>query len=126
MIIIHDETGRILQTISMYQKGHGKHLQEIGHRFIIVLDIPPDAYEAWQVVDGKLEPRPPCEAKVTVAGRVISLADVPEGSTVTASIDGTAVPVEDASIELDEAGPVTITISPPWPFMEAVHDLEIE
>ncbi|TPJ83833.1 hypothetical protein FJ422_16300 [Mesorhizobium sp. B2-6-3] len=125
MIIVHDKDGRIQETLSMYQKGHGKHLTDIGKSFIVVPDIPLDAYEAWRVVDGKLEPRPACEASVTIAGRVISLLNVPPGSTVTASIAGIAVPVEDASIELDEAGPVTIRISPPWPIMEAVHDLEI-
>ncbi|SDA39051.1 hypothetical protein [Mesorhizobium qingshengii] len=126
MIIIHDEAGRVQQTLSMYPKGHGKHLQETGVGFVVVLAIPPDAYSAWRVVDGQLVPRPACEAEVSVAGRVISLADVPAGSTVTASIDGTIVQIEDASIEMDEAGPVTIRISPPWPIMEAVYDLEIE
>ncbi|UVK45382.1 hypothetical protein BPNPMPFG_000912 [Mesorhizobium sp. AR07] len=126
MIVVHGKDGRIEQTLSMYQKGHGKHLQDTGATFIIVLDIPPDAYTAWRVVDGQLEPRPPCEATVTVAGRVISLADVPAGSTVNASIDGVLVTVTETSIEMDEPGPVIISIFPPWPIMEAVHVLEIE
>ncbi|RWC58932.1 hypothetical protein [Mesorhizobium sp.] len=126
MIIVHDKDGRIQETLSMYQKGHGKHLTDMGKSFIIVLDIPLDAWTAWSVVAGKLEPRPSCQALVTVAGRAIFLSNVPPGSTVTAWIDGIAVPVEAASIELDEPGPVTIRISPPWPIMEAVHDVEIE
>ncbi|WP_281004877.1 hypothetical protein [Mesorhizobium kowhaii] len=41
-------------------------------------------------------------------------------------VDSVIVPATETSIELDEPGPVIITITPPWLIMEAVHVVEIE
>ena len=78
------------------------------------------------VVDGELNRRPACSAVIKVEGRTISIADLPEGSMTTMTLDGVSVPVEDTTIEIDEPGPITIAIIPPWPYMEVSHDLEIE
>lgn len=78
------------------------------------------------VVGGEIVRRPDCPAAVTVNGRAISIAGLPEGASVTVTIDDVTIPVNAATIEMDEPGPVTVTITPPWPYLEAVHDLEIE
>ncbi|OQM75603.1 hypothetical protein [Manganibacter manganicus] len=75
--------------------------------------------------DGQITPRPLCPATVVVSGRRITIKDAPKGSTFAAEIEDVEYPLDDTTVELDEAGPLTIIINPPFPYMEARHDLEI-
>ncbi|TJV70350.1 MAG: hypothetical protein E5X76_20155 [Mesorhizobium sp.] len=136
MIIVYGEDGRIEQTISTYPAEHPEFLASLGVRFFKVEEIPRDVHSHYHVAmrkvrgedrhEPELAKRPACGAKVAVSGRTISLSRIPAGSTVTATLDGVTVPVTDRKIEVDEPGAIKITITPPWPFVEAVHDLEIE
>lgn len=79
------------------------------------------------VVGGEIRPRPACPAVVSVSGRTISITAVPPGSMVEVAIEGVSIHLDDDyRIELDEPGPVTVTVTPPWPYLEATYDLEIE
>jgi hypothetical protein len=126
MIICHDADGRITSTLSVYPPGHPQHLRDRGKSFIEVDATPRNAYATHWIDAGRLIERPDCPASVSVSGRVVILSDLPAGSTVEAEIEGHRIQVEDSTIEIDEAGPISVIITPPFPFLEARHDLEIE
>lgn len=79
------------------------------------------------VVGGKVAPRPYCPASVKVDGRRIAISGVPEGGEVLLDLEGELFPLDgDCDVEIDEPGPVTVTITCPWPYLESRHDLEVE
>jgi hypothetical protein len=129
MIVCHDGEGRITNILfDPVPAAMREHLAAKGQAFI-EHGGPETASElvAGFYVGGEaVVARPACPATVTVSGRTIELAEVPAGSTVSAEIEGETIPLVDTSIEMDEAGPVSIVITPPWPFLEARHALEIE
>ena len=134
MIVEFDETGRIFHMV------HDPVPQETEAAMLrrpFTLSFPPlrgdDGVQPVEcdllldyVAGNKIERRPACPASVAVSGRVITIEALPAGSTVAAIIEDIEIPVAEPVIEMDEAGPVTLAIIPPWPYLEARHDLEIE
>ncbi len=86
------------------------------------------------VVDGRVVRRPSCGCTASVEGRVVSLAGLPEGSTLSIFLDPTdvqsAVQAEATGdpflFEVDEPGQVRIHVTPPWPMLDEVIDVEVE
>ena len=79
------------------------------------------------VANGVIQPRPECPASVSVAGRIVTITDVPPGASVEVALEGASIQWDgDDRVELDEPGPVTVTITCPWPYLEGSYDLEIE
>lgn len=80
------------------------------------------------VVDGKVVERPQNPAIVELSGRVIQLSGVLEGSAIQVIMDGISIDVDptETELELDEPGLVKIRITSPWPYLEAVHDVEVK
>lgn len=85
--------------------------------------------------EGEIKRRPDCGCSVSVDGSTVSIADLPEGSTVKVYLDpgdpadtGIDVPVVDgaASVTVDEAGPLRLYIRPPWPYLDENHVLETQ
>lgn len=85
------------------------------------------------VVAGEIMRRPSCGCEVSATGRVITLTGLPEGSALAILLDpegmSSVAHVEAAgefSFEVDEPGPVRICVTPPWPLLEEVFNVEIE
>lgn len=126
MLIEYDPaTGRPQNVMTAWPPDMPAHLRGQGRSCIVV--PMPNAMQSM-VVDGRLVPRPPCPVSVTVDGPDIVIADRPPGTVVMVEIEGVqfAVPAGDGALAVDEPGPLRITITPPWPYLEAVHDLDVE
>ncbi|WP_299937489.1 hypothetical protein [uncultured Nitratireductor sp.] len=85
------------------------------------------------VVDGEIVRRPSSGCEVSAAGRVVTLTGLPEGSVLAILLDpedmSSVAHVEAAgefSFEVDEPGPVRICVTPPWPLLEEVFNVEVE
>ncbi|MBN8241858.1 hypothetical protein JF546_02395 [Nitratireductor aquimarinus] len=85
------------------------------------------------VVDGEIVRRPSSGCGVSATGRVVILTGLPEGSALSILLDpedmSSMARVEAAgefSFEVDEPGPVRICVTPPWPLLEEVFNVEIE
>lgn len=150
MIVEYDDSGRIFHIVRDPVPRHmAGFLRGEGKTFLEVAPVPwpeeptEDADGNWSmqsngwdpvpcdlmrdyVVDGELAPRPGCPATVAVDWRTVRIANVPSGARVTVVLDDVSIEVDDTEIEFDEPGAVRILIAPPWPYMEAVHDLEIK
>lgn len=132
MIVCHDETGRITATVNdPVPPGTAEFYRKQGIRFVDVVAVPlafalADIVSECHVAGRRIVRRPACPATVSLDARRIVIADLPAGSAVTIHIEGVAVPVADTEIDIDEPGPLTVAISPPWPFKGARHDLVVE
>lgn len=128
MLIGHSPTGQILMTVNdPVPEGMAQSMEGLGY---LVFDhqgaFSASSISSSYIHDGEIIARPNCPAGVVVNQRSITLSDLPSGSEVVVEIEGEAVPVQSSIIELDEAGPLTIRITPPWPYMEACHEVTLE
>lgn len=119
-------TGRTTNVMSVWPPDMPDHLASLGRPFLLAQ---PPAVAACMVVAGALQLRPPCPATVTVEGRMVTVAGLPEGSAIAAETESLTVPVPAecpvTTIEADEGGAFTLKITPPWPYLEAEHDVSI-
>lgn len=129
MIACHDDSGRITNLLfDPVPDDLREHFRATGQSYVDFRSVlsASEIVTAHYVTDNHVRPRPPCPTVLAVEGRVIRLNRVKRGSVVIAEVEGQSIPVTGTTIELDEAGPVTITVTSPWPYMEARYDLSIE
>jgi hypothetical protein len=124
MIIEHDADGRITHVIS------DPVMPEVRAHYLAAGAIEATGarcgLDTHYVVDGAIKERPAPKVQIAIDGRTIRISNVPQGSAIKVEIEGQTVETSDKTIELDEAGPVSVTVAPPWPMMEVRHDLEVE
>lgn len=127
MIVEYDSDGRITHVIHDPVPEHmAGFLADQGHRFIdLPVGEPCDIF-TYYVVDGEVRRRPDYPATASVSGRKVTITGMADDVTAAVVIEGETIPLDATEFELDEAGPLTVVISPPWPYLEARHDLEIE
>ncbi len=135
MIACHDTDGRI---VNIYHDpipdGMAEHLTSSGIAHLVV-DFTGGAVELSQnywVSEGALCDRPPCPGAVTTTPTTIKVTGLPSGTAAILTLEpGTPLETSHAleekagsiEVDLDEQGPSRLTLSPPWPFMEAAYDL---
>lgn len=137
MIACYDAEGRITNIYSdPVPEDMVAHLIKVGTPFVEIEseESASDVARFVYVIDEVPAIRPALQVRPQVNGLTVELADVMEGSTVAMILDaGTSYETRHAidlvaaaaSINLDEGGPVRIVITPPWPYLESVHDLDL-
>lgn len=129
-LVIIDADGRAIQVHSVFPEGMPAELDAAGVRY--VLFERPTALECW-FPDGIAQPRPRCPAEVEPRPGGITITGLPPETAVQIVIEGETLAVRDGEIvagrldiDIDEPGPVGLVITPPWPYLEARHDLVVE
>jgi hypothetical protein len=128
-LVHHDAEGRITATVNdPVPPEYLEMCDERGLAYVLCEgDVAPvTIYDDTMVRNGKLARRPSCPARIQIEGRRVTMSKVPRGSRCLVEIEGTEMPLEEKSVEVDEPGPLRIVIRPPWPYREISHDLEIE
>ena len=137
MILCYDNFGRVNLTYNdPIPNGIDAVLMEHGISFVHHKPVNGDIYGARvahdvYVMNGEVLPRPDFAIAVNVTDRIVSLAGVPDGSTVLAIIDpGTPFEhreiINEYTIEFDEPSKVSFVINPPFPMKERSIDVEIQ
>jgi hypothetical protein len=122
MIVEHDTDGRITHVIS------DPVMPEVREHYLAAGAIEAEAVtriDTHYVADGEVKERPVAPIGVTVNGCAMMITGAPEGSTFAVVMDGQTVAAA-ASFEIDEPGALTVVVTPPWPYMEYRHDIEIK
>lgn len=123
MIVEYEDSGRIFHVL---RDPIDSEVREIMLSRPNALEVEECNIQTDFVQDGKILPRPSCPTIVYVDGRTISLEQVPDGSTVTVILEGVHIEIAEDSFEIDEPGPLSILVQPPFPYLERRYDLEIE
>jgi hypothetical protein len=136
MLCCHDDTGLITNMIfEPIPAGFDVHYDKLGLLYSM-FDNPDEltglqVSQLCHVVNGAVVTRPNSSATVAVNGRVVTIDDVQDGSTVHVLLNA-GTPFEhretitDYVLEFDEAGTLDICIVPPWPYLEVKYRVEIQ
>ncbi|WP_457587277.1 hypothetical protein [Ensifer canadensis] len=137
MIACYDAEGRITNIYhDPVPEELLQHLTTIGTAFVSIdsLESASDLARNVYIVDGEPTIRPEFATAVAVNGLSIDVSNIPAGSTVVLLLDaGTPLEIRHAltvtagtaAITLDEAGPVRLLVTPPWPYLESTYDFDL-